>query len=113
MQPARFRAGPAPSSDRYGPPPVFGFLTTDSHERIPAEEPREPHLAAHILATTDGTGVRSGLSLAVRLDVSLQPDPRTDPRLRLTAQVSPPIDLPPMCSDRPCTSAGHSPWGTP
>lgn len=54
---------------------------------------------------------RSGVGLGVSVDVSLQPDPRTDPLFPLTPQVSPSVSALGLSCDRPCLVSGLSPWG--
>ena len=54
--------------------------------------------------------LRSGVGLGVSVDVSLQPDPRTDPLFPLTQQVSPAISAVGLSCDRPCLVSGLSPW---
>ena len=54
---------------------------------------------------------RSGVGLGVSVDVSLQPDPRTDPLSPLTPQVSPAVRAVGLSCDRPCLVSGLSPWG--
>lgn len=55
--------------------------------------------------------LRSGVGLGVSVDVSLQPDPRTDPLFPLTPQVSPSVSAVGLSCDRPCLVSGLSPWG--
>lgn len=54
---------------------------------------------------------RSGVGLGVSVDVSLQPDPRTDPLFTLTPQVSPAVNAVGLSCDRPLLVSGLSPWG--
>lgn len=54
---------------------------------------------------------RSGVGLGVSVDVSLQPDPRTDPLFPLTPQVSSSVSVVGLSCDRPCLVSGLSPWG--
>ena len=55
--------------------------------------------------------LHSGVSLDVRLGVSLQPDPETDPRDRLTVQVTASVTGCGLSCERPCVVSGLSPGG--
>lgn len=52
---------------------------------------------------------RSGVGLGVSVDVSLQPDPRTDPLFPFTPQVSASVSAVGLSCDRPCLVSGLSP----
>jgi hypothetical protein len=54
---------------------------------------------------------RSRVGLGVSVDVSLQPDPRTDPLFPLTPQASLAVSAIGLSCDRPCLVSGLSPWG--
>lgn len=60
-----------------------------------------------------GDRFRVGLGAGVRVDVALgvtvEPDPRTDPRLLLTSQVVAAVRVCCVSCDRPCMVSGLSP----